>query len=943
MQPERWRQVEAIYHAALEREPARRTAFLAEACRSDVDLRREVEELLAQQGSLFDRSAWELLDLKPGSRVAAYEIVSKLGQGGMGVVYRARDTKLNRTVAIKVLPALLAQDPGRLARFEREARVLASLNHPNIAQIYSVEDRALVMELVEGETLKGPLPLETALDYARQIAEALEAAHEKGIIHRDLKPENIKVTPQGVVKVLDFGLAAIRPESDITDANGNSPNLTRATEPEMILGTAAYMSPEQAAGKPVDQRSDIWSFGVVLYEMLAGRRLFQGETVSHTLAGVLTGPIDLAKLPTGTPEAIRELLSRCLDRDIKTRLQVIGEARIAIGKYLAGPKSAAEFAHHPKGRSAVAWAAAATLALVSALLGFLLVRQKQPEPQLEQFSIPAPEKTVFGFTSMLGGSLDVSPDGLRIVFSAAAEGKVQLWVRDLASLKPVPLAGTEGAAYPFWSADSQNIGFFAGGQLKRIPAAGGPAVTLCDAPNGLGGTWNRDGVIVYAPNTFGPLFKIPASGGTPSPATSLDSVQQEAFHRWPWFLPDGRHFLYMAAVRGPTSNGTTLRAASIDSLGRDSRVIIPSPLNAINVAYSQGYLLFVRGTTLMAQPFDPKRLATTGDAVPVANRIQKNVLNAHGAFGVSANGFLVYKTGPTRDTAQLAWFDRSGNEAGTLGQPENLNGVRLSPDGKSAVIDILDASTGNKNLWIYDVARKLRTRFTFYPGEEREAIWSPDGRWIVFNRFGNGHFDLYRKASNGAGAEELIYADGRQKYPTSFSPDGKLLLYMVYVDGDSKNQLWILPMEGAAGERKPVPFAPTAFNSAWGQFSPDGHWIAYASDESQRNEIYAAPFPGTGPKKQISAAGGDQPLWRRDGKEIFYVAPNGQMMAAEVSSKGGSLEVGAVRSLFGPIPPLLGGGYDVSGDGQHFLVRMEPQGSDEPLTVVQNWTATLKK
>jgi len=367
-------------------------------------------------------------------------------------------------------------------------------------------------------------------------------------------------------------------------------------------------------------------------------------------------------------------------------------------------------------------------------------------------------------------------------------------------------------------------------------------------------------------------------------------------------------------------------------------------LNAVNVAFSEGYLLFVRGNTLMAQPFDAKRLATAGDAVPLAERIQKSVINGHAAFGVSANGSLVYKAGPTGDIAQLAWFDRSGKQMGTIGQPENLNGVRLSPDGRSVVINILDASTRNKNLWIYDVTRGLKTRFTFYAGEERQAIWSPDGRWIVFNRFGNGHLDLYRKASNGAGAEELLYSDARQKYPTSFSPDGKSFLYMVYVDGGSKNQLWILPLDATpAGERKPVPFAPTAFNSSWGQFSPDGRWAAYASDESQRNEIYVAPYPGPGAKKQISSAGGDQPIWRRDGKEIFYVAPNGQMMAAEVSSKGGSLEVGAVRALFGPIPPLLGSGYDVSADGQRFLVRTEAVQSDEPLTLVRNWTALLKK
>ncbi|HYL34354.1 MAG TPA: protein kinase [Bryobacteraceae bacterium] len=947
---ERWRRVEGIFFAALERTPELRQAFLDGACTGDAELRHEVDSLLAradQPASILERPLMDrtAAPIPAGTQLGPYQIVALLGKGGMGEVYRARDPKLNRDVAIKVLPAALASDARYMARFRREAQVLAALNHPNIAVIHGLEDHAIVMELVEGPTLaeriaEGPLPLEEALSIARQIAEALEAAHEKGIIHRDLKPGNVKITPDGVVKVLDFGLAKTAQAAATADAS-HSPTLTRPTEPGLILGTPAYMSPEQAAGKPLDKRSDIWSFGVVLYEMLSGQRLFTGETVSHTLAGVLTGPIDFAKLPAEIPATIRDLIARCLDRDIKMRLRDIGEARVAIGKYLVGPKAGtAEVPPSKAVFGAIPWAAAAVLALVAAALGFLLLREKPPDAPVERFSIPAPEKTAFGFTSMLGGSLDVSPDGRRVVFSAASEGKIQLWVRALTSINPVLLAGTEGATFPFWSADSENIGFFADGKLKRIPASGGPPVTLCEAPNGLGGTWNREGVIVFGPKNPGPLYRISASGGTPSPVTAPDSTQHEMVHRWPWFLPDGRHFLYTAGGGG----GGALRTGSIDSPASESRVIIPPPLNANNVAYSQGYLLFVRGNTLMAQPFDAKRLATTADAVPVAERVQKTVLVGHAALGVSANGILVYKSGPTGDITQLVWFDRGGKQTGTLGQPENLNGVRFSPDGKSVVINILDASTRNKNLWIYDVDRGLKTRFTFYAGEEREAIWSPDGRWIVFNRSQNGHLDLYRKASNGASAEELLYTNNRQKYPTSFSPDGKWLLYMVYADGASKNQLWILPMQGApASGQKPVPFQGTAFNSSWGQFSPDGRWIAYASDESQRNEIYVAPFPGPGGKKQISTAGGDQPLWRHDGKEIFYAAPNGEMMAAEVSSKGGSLEVGVVRSLFGPIPPPLGHSYDVSADGQRFLVRMEAQPSDEPLTLVRNWTALLKK
>ena len=831
-------------------------------------------------------------------------------------------------------------------RFERESKAISALNHANICTLYDVGPNYLVMEMVEGESLaalltRGKLGLNNSIKYALQIAEAFEAAHEKGITHRDLKPANIMVTPAGVVKVLDFGLAKT-PEFRTGSCGSQSDNgILPATKPGLIIGTPSYMSPEQASGKPLDKRSDIWSFGAVLYEMLTGSRPFTGETTPHILAVVLTGPIHFEKLPAGTPEAIRELLVRCLDRDVEMRLRDIGEARIAIRRYLADltPKAVAV---PERKSSAIPWTAAAVFALIAAVLGFLVLREKPPEAPVERFSVPPPENAAFDFTALHGGSVEVSPDGRRLLFTATVEGKVQLWIRALALQKPVALAGTEGATLPFWSADSEQIGFFADGKLKRVPAAGGMVVTLCDGPYGFsGGAWNGEGVIVFAPESRSPLYRISASGGTPSPATELDSHSGETSHRFPWFLPDGRHFLFGASGGGRSVLRVASLVATRDAAAGDSRVVIPSPLNATNVAYSQGHLLFVRGTTLMAQPFDTRRLATNGNAVPLAEHIQGLAVNGRAAFGVSANGMLAYKAGPTGELAQLVWFDRDGRQAGTLGQPANLNGVRLSPDQKSAVINILDASTRNKDLWIYDVPRRVKTRFTFDPAEEREAIWSPDGRSIVFNSHRKGHFDLYRKASSGAGAEELLYADAHDKYPTSFSPDGKLLLYMVYVDGSSKNQLWILPLDGT-GERKPAPFAPSDFNSAWGQFSPDGKWIAYVSDEGQRNEVYVAPFTGSGGKKQISSAGGDQPAWRGDGKEIFYVAPNGQMMAVAVNSSGGSMELGTARPLFGSIPPPLGHSYDVSKDGQRFLVRVEVH-ADEPLTLVQNWTGLLKQ
>jgi Tol biopolymer transport system component len=574
------------------------------------------------------------------------------------------------------------------------------------------------------------------------------------------------------------------------------------------------------------------------------------------------------------------------------------------------------------------------------MLSWIHFREKPPDALVERFSIPAPRETAFYFSTFHGGPVEVSPDGRRLVFSAlTADGEIQLWIRALASLTSVPLAGTEGASFPFWSADSKNIGFFADGKLKRIDAVGGPPLTLCDAPTGVGGTWNREGVIVFAPNGGGPLHRVSASGGKSSPVTALDSASHETSHRWPWFLPDGRHFLYRAGSNGSDS---TIRLASIDSPGHNSRVIIPSRFNAI---YSEGYLLFLRESTLMAQPFDANRLSTTADAVPVAEQIQTMSGPGRAAFTVSANGFLVYRAGSGGQIVQLAWFDRSGKQTATLGESEISGGIHLSPDRKRASIGTYDVATAKYGIWLYDVARGLKTRFTSDPAEERETTWSPDGRSIVFNSNRKGHYDLYRKPSNGAGVEELLYADDKDKYPTSLSPDGKSLLYMVYNDPSSKNQLWILPLDGMqTGERKPVPLANTTVNSTWGEFSADGRWIAYASDESNRNEIYVAPYPGPGGQQRISTAGGVQPLWRSDGKEIFYIAPDNRIMAAEVGYKGDVLEVVAVRPLFGPIVVLQGHAYDVSADGQRFLARTAADLTNTgTLTLVQNWTATLKK
>jgi eukaryotic-like serine/threonine-protein kinase len=883
------------------------------------------------------------MPLSVGDKLGPYQVLAPIGKGGMGEVYRAKDTKLDREVAIKVLPSALAQDPERLARFEREAKVLASLNHPNIAQIYGIEEsstgRALVMELVPGETLKGPLPLETALNYAKQIAEALEAAHDKSIVHRDLKPANIMVTPAGTVKVLDFGLAAVtQPSAASSGDPSNSPTLTmRATQAGMILGTAGYMAPEQAAGQPVDRRADIWAFGVVLYEMLTGQRLFTGDSIAHILADVLRAPIDFDKLPPATPRTIRDLVKRCLDRDVKTRLRDIGEARIAIQNVGKEPEVVAPAPSRPWHRSWLPWCIAALAIACAAGLAFVHLREQPPQEPSLRFQIPLPKEAS-------DADQRISPDGRYLVFAA---GGGPLWVRSLTSLTAQPLAGTEGAILPFWSPDSKSIGFFAGGKLQRIEVAGGPALTLADVPVARGGTWalptgsggNGGGVILFTPTANGPILRIPAGGGAVSPITKLRPG--EVSHRFPWFLPDGRHFFY-SATHASNVYHNTIHVGDLSS--PEDRVITEADSLAV---YSQGFLLFLRQDTLMAQPFDAQRRIAAGDAAPLEQQIQRPGLPVYADFSASTNGLLAFSNGSASgNLQQVTWVDRSGKQLGPLGEPGFIIGdFRFSPDGKRVAATLSPNTLNNVAIWIYDVARGLRTRFTFDPAADERPVWSPDGRSIAFASTRNAHNDLYRKSSDGTGAEELLYSDNLEKYPTSWSPDGKFLLYNAPGVGTGNN-IWVLPLtpERPGAPLKPFPFVQAPFNEISAQFSPDGRWIAYASDESQRSEVYVARFSGAGGKRQISIAGGLSPRWRQDGKEIFYMAPDRKIMSAAVTIKNDTLEVGEVKPLFGPVA-IPGGNYvyDASADGQRFLIVPPPQASTQGVTVVQNWTATSKK
>jgi eukaryotic-like serine/threonine-protein kinase len=896
--------------------------------------------------------------------IAHYRITSKIGEGGMGAVYRATDTKLGRDVAVKVILDVFVQDAERLARFTREAHVLASLNHPNIASIYAVEPGAIVMELVAGRTVAelvagaassgAQMPQADALAIARQLAEALEYAHERGVVHRDLKPANMKVTPEGQLKLLDFGLAKALVQDATGAPNDNSPTFTaQATHVGVILGTAAYMSPEQAAGRAVDRRADIWAFGAVLYEMLTGSRSFDGDSVVETLAGVMKQEPDWTRIPAETPAAIRRLVKRCLEKDPRRRLRDIGEARIVLedaGSNATDATAPVSTAAGPRGGATIAWILAGTLgAALLVATAALQVSQDPPDGPTLRSTIVAPDSTTFNFSDDPQlGPMAISPDGRLLAFSVRDEkAGIRLWVRSLDSLSARPLPGGEGGSYPFWSPDSQQIGFFAGGKLKKIPAAGGNSTPLADAANGRGGTWNRHDVILYAPGYFTTVHRVSALGGPATPVTSLDAARSETSNRFPWFLPDGRHFLYTAQDTNAIGDRVTIRLASLDSTG--SQVVTDS---RSNVVYSLGYLLYLRvdSYTLVAQPFDVQTLVTTGEPIPLVEGVRTVSFTACGVFSASTNGLLVHQSGAAEDKVRLSWVDRSGATIRAAGDPIRapLGSLHFSPDGKRLAISIPSATTSQgSDIWIQDMARDVRTPLTSSPRVKRAAVWSPDGRTIVFDARRDspgGRQNLYRQRLDGTEPEELLHSDDVNNSPTSWSPDGRFLLYTRGGSG-APLDIFVLPEPlGPAGARKPMGFLVSRFGEASGQFSPDGRSVAYHSNEAERNEIWVAPFPGPGKRVRISTEGGSSPRWRADGKEIFFIAPNGRLMAAELTGTGDALEVVRVVPLFPGV--WLGGAtytYDVARDGKSFLVAGDrgTRTAADPLTLVQNWATGL--
>ena len=890
--------------------------------------------------------------LSSGTRLGTYEITTHIGSGGMGDVYQAHDTKLDRDVAIKVLPEQFARDPERLARFQREAKMLAALNHPNIAAIYGLEQSGsthyLVMELVPGETLRErtagqrPVPVEEALTIARQIAEALEAAHgsEKGIIHRDLKPANVKVTPEGRVKVLDFGLAkAFAPET-ATDDPSNSPTLSmNPTMHGVIMGTAAYMSPEQARGKQVTKATDIWAFGCVLYELLTGRQAFQGEDVTEILAAVVMKEPALDALPPSTPGAIRTLLRRCLRKDRRQRLQDATGVRIEIEEALAAPAApAAATAPAAKHWLQVAvWSAASSLAV--GVLATIAVWNLKPSP-------PAPvSRSVYSLppTDRLARSdlpaIALSPGGGHMVYAASRSSTQQLYLRAMDSFEAKPMAGTEGAVSPFFSPDGQWIGFFAEGRLKKISINGGAAVTLCAAPGAtaVSATWGTDDTIIFQNQNNQGLWQVAAAGGTPKRLSSSD--KSDVSNRWPAFLPSGNAVLFAAS----TSVGWSAPQLALYRLDTGERRNL---ISGTRPYYSPtGHMLYVQSGTLMVVPFDLQRLAVTGAPVPMVEGVMQSVANGVAQYAISENGSLVYLTGGIQGgQSTLVWVDRKGAEQSLPASPHNYRAPRVSPDGKRVAV-VLDELGGHS--WIYDLARDNLTRLTFEAGGANFLAWTRDGKRLAFNS--GVPQNLFWQAADGSGKAERLATSENQQMPMSWSPDGQALAYME-LDPATNYDIWVLrlsdPSASTGQGRKAQPFLRTSFYEAVPQFSPDGRWLAYVSDESGRFEIYVQPYPGPGGKYQISTDGGTEPLWNPNGRELFFRS-GGRMMAVDITTQPG-FSAGKPRMLFEGAYLVLTTtvpSYDVSPDGQRFLMLkpIEQTQATTQINIVQNWFEELKR
>ena len=859
----------------------------------------------------------------------------------MGEVYRARDTRLGRDVAIKILPKEMSGDAARKQRFEREAKTISGLNHPHICTLHDIGSQDgvdyLVMECVEGETLakrleKGPLPVEQVLKYGAQIADALDKAHRAGIVHRDLKPGNIMLTPAGA-KLLDFGLA--KPAAPLVSGMTLTAAVptTPVTQEGMIVGTFQYMSPEQVEGKELDGRSDIFSLGAVLYEMVTGNRAFEGKSQLSVASAILEKePAPIRSIKPLTPLALDHVIGKCLAKAADERWQSAGdlasELKWTSESVLQGAGTALR-GSAGKTRERMAWLIAGALAV--ALIAFVIWRGNS-KPQEQTMYFPAP-------LSSSARDIAVAPNGHTVAVVAYLESarKNLVWIYELGAQSARSLRGTEGATYPFWSADGRSLGFFADAKLKKLEASGGPVQTVCDAPMARGGTWNKDGVIVFTPQVRGGLYRVPASGGTPAPISDPDWGRGETSHRWPMFLPDGRHYLYLAADFAGQKGVDTVFVGSLDS--KEKRFVIEGSANAAYAA--PGYLLFYRDKTLVAQPFDLTRLALTGEPATILADVEYFPQVKRAAFAASDSSLLAAQSGAGVIVSQPQWFDRRGKEVGAVGKPDVYGNVSIAPNGKSVAVDKTD--TGDQStidVWTYELEQERAKRFTFGPGLTMAPIWSPDGSRLVYtaNRQLVTQI-LFMKNADGTQEERRVTQDDKGgTAPNDWSRDGSYILYT------SGSELWFVTFP----ELKNSLFlkAPSVLRN--GQFSPDGKWVAYASNETGRWEIFVTSFPEAHGKWQISTGGGEQPRWRGDSKELFYLSSESKMMAVPVTG-GAKFDAGTPAALFQATPrqPVVSADlfvYDVTRDGQRFLINTPvKQGETQPMSIVINWAAQLNK
>ena len=888
--------------------------------------------------------------LTAGTKLGPYEIVAPLGAGGMGEVFSARDTRLDRTVAVKILPSHLSQDPDAKQRFDREARAISSLNHPNICTLHDVGHQDgidfLVMEYLEGQTLadrlaKGPLPPEQVLKYGRDICEGLERAHKSGVVHRDLKPGNIMLTKTGA-KLMDFGLAKAMqplatPTSGLTMTMSTPAGSHPLTAQGTVVGTFQYMSPEQVEGKDADARSDIFALGAVLYEMLTGKHAFEGKTAASVMAAVLErDPAPVSSVQPLTPPALDRVVKTCLAKDPDERFQTAHDLNLQLRWIAEGaPTTSQAGAVAVRKKSSVFPLALAAAGILAGAVFAALYFSHSASPLYPIVSsISAPADTTFLFLADQAGLPTFSRDGRSLAFVATpAKDLPRLYVRPLESSEAFPLAGTEGAQSPFWSPDGRKIGFFSGGKLKAVEIQGGGVTPICDALTGRGGSWAEDGTIIFAPGFRGPIYRVPASGGTPMQVTQVDESKHTS-HRWPFFLPDGKHFLYLAINhQAPQDDSDTLYFGSLD--GKENRSIMHSMTNA---QYASGSLLFVKGGVLQAQPFDPESGKLGDRPHAISSGVAEDGNTWRAIFGVSSNGLLAF-AGGSQALTQLAWFDRTGKQLGTIGEKfpglsQGQQGLRISPKGDRVALSIPGSIT---DIWVLDLLRGARSRLTFGPVGNNFPIWSPDGNWVAYNTITKQGNSICRRPSAG-GADEVLLEGGTSEYllTNDWSSDGKYLLLSKGSPGTSQ-EVWAMPL---AGDRKPFVVIPRGnYYIASPRFSPDGRWILYQSSESGRPEVYVIPFLNGQGKWQVSTTGGSNPLWSSDGKEIFYTTIDRMLTSVPVSEGAGQIHVGTPQPLF-RLPTNL---YNPSPGGKKFLLNLAGDQDTKPMTLMTNWTAALKK